>query len=67
MWKAYPKFGAKDRIYLASGPVGLALLLVDWRLGLLVLLVAVPILHSWKQREFWRAMDNERGTDDLWK
>lgn len=56
MWRVFPRFGIKDRIYLFSGPVGLLMLFVDWRIGLAVLLVAVPLLYQWKENELQRLL-----------
>lgn len=64
LWRAYPKFGVADRIYLASGPAGVLLLFVDWRIGLAVLLVVVPILYRWKERVMrrcWQEYLDEAG------
>lgn len=64
LWRAHPRFGLVDRVYLFSGPFGIGLLLVDWRIGLAVLLVVVPALFLWKQNELRRVLDAELGGRD---
>jgi hypothetical protein len=61
LWRAHPRFGLVDRVYLFTGPLGIGLLLVDWRIGLAVLLVVVPVLFMWKQNELRRVLDAELG------
>ena len=62
LWRAYPRYGLADRLFLGSGPLGVLALFVDWRLGLTILLVVTPVLYWWKERELGRAFAREHAS-----